>query len=404
MRGIASIAVAVAWVGFASVLSAQVVTTNSDSGPGSLRQTIADAPSGATVTFDGSLSGQTISITNGRIHVARSVVIDASALAAGVILNGYGRSALFHCGSQTTNTFIGLTLTGGYSTQGGGALLNDSILTLNDCTFTGNTANEGGAIFQFTSTTLNNCTIVSNTARYGGGFENDGGTLTLNNCTVAHNIATNDGGGILNMFTTVLNNCTVVSNEAFWGGGISNCDTLYLSNCIVAGNTAGSPSTDQIAGSIDRSDGFNITSGDPMLAPLGDHGGRTHTMPPLPGSPAMDPVGGHTNSVFATDQRGFPRVVNGIVDAGAVEAQAAAMTPPGITSVAMLGDGVLQLRFSHPGGANLQVFATTNAALPVGNWPMIGTANEIPPGSGLFEFTDPDAANLPRRVYGLKLP
>jgi hypothetical protein len=394
-----------ACLGLAASLPAQVVTTTSDSSPGSLRQTIAAAPSGATITFDASLSGQTLSVTNGLIPITRSVTIDASALADGVILNAQGRNSLFHCGSQTTNVLIGLTLTGGYSSQGGGAILNDSILTLNDCTLVGNRANEGGAIFQFDSVTLNNCTIVSNYARFGGAIENDGfrGALTLNNCTLAHNVSTNEGGAILNFFTTILNNCTVVSNQASYAGGIINegSGTLWLHNSIVAGNT---PTGSQIEGSIDFPSGINLTSGNPLMAPLGDYGGRTHTMPPLPGSPAIDPVGGLTNSVFATDQRGLPRVVNGIVDVGAVEVQAASVTPPRITGAEILGDGTFQLSFSNLSGASFQVLASTNIASPTSTWLTIGPATEMPPGSGLFEFTDTDATNLPHRFYGVKSP
>lgn len=40
------------YLGLAGSLPAQMVTTNADSGPGSLRQTLADAPSGTTITFD----------------------------------------------------------------------------------------------------------------------------------------------------------------------------------------------------------------------------------------------------------------------------------------------------------------------------------------------------------------
>jgi hypothetical protein len=321
-----------------------------------------------------------------------------------VIINAHGQNGLFHCGSQTTNTFIGLTLTGGRATIGG-AILNDGLLTLNDCTLADNSANEGGAIFQFEPTTLNNCTLVGNRARYGGAIENDGfrGPLTLNNCTLVHNVATNDGGAILNMFTTVLNNCTVVSNTAFWGGGISDCDTLFLTNCIVAGNMAtNNPFTAQIAGSIDRAGGVNIISTNAMVSPLGNYGGSTQTMPPLPGSPAIDPVDGQTNSVFATDQRGLPRVVNGIVDVGAVEVQSAPILPIQISGAEMPGDGTFRLSFSNLSGASFQVLASTNVALPVSNWPMIGPATEMPPGSGQFQFTDPQATNLPQRFYRVK--
>ena len=60
----------------------------------------------------------------------------------------------------------------------------------------------------------------------------------------------------------------------------------------------------------------NLTSGSPLLAPLGDYGGPTQTMPPLPGSPAID-AGGTTSLI--TDQRGLPRVST--PDIGAVEYQ-----------------------------------------------------------------------------------
>ena len=59
-----------------------------------------------------------------------------------------------------------------------------------------------------------------------------------------------------------------------------------------------------------------------MLAPLGDYGGPTQTMPPLPGSPAIDAAG--TTDPGGIDQRGLPRFANGILDIGAVEIQNAA--------------------------------------------------------------------------------
>lgn len=395
-------------VALLSSTEAQIVVTStstSNSGPGSLRQAVADAMSGETITFDGSLSGQTIPLTNGQILILNSVIIDAATLANGVTIDGQGRNRLFRCGSQTTNTFIRLTLTGGRTTGDGGAILNDSVLILNDCTLKGNTANEGGAIFDFGDLTLNRCTVFGNHARYGGGFENDGGTLTLNNSTVTGNLATNDGGGIVNFFTVTLNNSTVVSNTAFFGGGISNDDTLHLANSIVAGNTAGVSSSAQIGGPIDSSTGINLTSGNPMLAPLGNYGGPTRTMPPLPGSTAVDPAGGDTHSVFSTDQRGLPRVVNGVLDVGAVEVRpAAANEPVRITATKWLGDGSFQLGFTNQTGASFQMLAVTNVTLPAGNWPTLGPAVETPPGSGQFQFSDTQASNHSERFYRVRSP
>jgi hypothetical protein len=55
----------------------------------------------------------------------------------------------------------------------------------------------------------------------------------------------------------------------------------------------------------------------PLLAPLGDYGGLTPTMPPLPGSTAID---AGTVTSFTTDQRGLARPNGPSTDLGAVEA------------------------------------------------------------------------------------
>lgn len=109
-----------------------------------------------------------------------------------------------------------------------------------------------------------------------------------------------------------------------------------LRNAIVAGNTA--PAVPDVSGRL-VSLGHNLigvgeggvgwTPTDwvgtatarigPLLEPLGDHGGPTPTRRPQPGSPAVD--AGDNNDVAATDQRGLPRVAEGVVDIGAVERQ-----------------------------------------------------------------------------------
>ena len=72
----------------------------------------------------------------------------------------------------------------------------------------------------------------------------------------------------------------------------------------------------------------NIVGVSPLLASLGNYGGPTQTMPPLPGSPVIG--GGSTVLIPAgitTDQRGEPRIVNGTVDIGAFESQGFTLTP-----------------------------------------------------------------------------
>ena len=52
-----------------------VINTN-DSGPGSLRQALADANDGDTINFDPALNGQTINLTSGELVIGKDITID----------------------------------------------------------------------------------------------------------------------------------------------------------------------------------------------------------------------------------------------------------------------------------------------------------------------------------------
>src|SRR4051812_23834432 len=56
------------------VVAANVVTvTNTnDAGPGSLREAIANAPTGSTIQFDASIAGQTIGIVSGELAITQA--------------------------------------------------------------------------------------------------------------------------------------------------------------------------------------------------------------------------------------------------------------------------------------------------------------------------------------------
>ena len=273
-----------------------LVTNTADSGPGSLRDAIAAALPGATIQFAGSLCGQTITLTSGQLALNQNLTIDASALPGGIAINGNQNGNVFAVAGGATNVLIALTITNGSTAGGGGGIDNDGTLTVNQCTLTGNTAAEGGGIFNW------------------------GNTLTMNQCTLTGNSASDSGGGIFNYVGTLnVNQCTVTGNSAgsnyfAGGGGINNyAGAMTLTNTIVAGNV--NAYSGNLFGSFSGSD--NLTNGNPLLAPLGNYGGPTPTMPPLPGSPAID---GCTNGTsFATDQRGFPRIVGPYADIGAVE-------------------------------------------------------------------------------------
>src|SRR5215471_10925548 len=64
---------------YAAVIHAQAttitVTSTNDSGPGSLRQALADANDGDTINFDVSLKGQTIALTSDELVIDKSITI-----------------------------------------------------------------------------------------------------------------------------------------------------------------------------------------------------------------------------------------------------------------------------------------------------------------------------------------
>ena len=205
----------------------------------------------------------------------------------------------------------------------------------------------------------------------------NGGTLVLDNCTLAGNSATN-GGGIYNSGTSTFNNCTLSGNAAGSGGGVyqdqSGSGASAFVNTIVTGNTATNGPNPNIYGLFNVLVENSLASGDSLLAPLGNYGGPTQTMPPLPGSPAIDFGSDSITNTLATDQRGYPRLSGAHVDIGAVEVQeVSAGNAPVLTNPTMQGNGTLSFGFTSIPGAEFDVLASTNLALPLNQWTDLGT-------------------------------
>jgi len=371
-----------------------VVTSNADTGSGTLRSALAAAaiiPGADTITFVPSLSGQTISLTSAdpgdsfsgiQINDSGGVTVDASALPGGLTIDDGTSTSyrLFAVTPGSSLSLIGLTLANGGGSgfnSIGGAIYNDQgTLTLTQCTLSENSApGVGGAIYNDSATlTLAQCTLSGNSAGTGGAIFNASGTLMLTQCTLSGNSA-GYGGAIFNLSGTLtLTQCTLSGNSADSGGGAiyNGTATLMLTNCIAAGNT---PSN--IVGSF-TPNGNNLTSGNPLLAPLGDYGGPTQTMPPQPGSPAIEGVA-PANVVpgLTTDQRGVPFCdgnANGIVspDIGAAEADVIVVTTAADENdtPATLGGGVSlreAVRDVTPGGVIMFDPALFTGSTPAAN-------------------------------------
>ena len=234
-------------------------------------------------------------------------------------------------------------------TDGGGAFLTTSdsnaILEATGSTFSHNSApGKGGAVFSDNgseSKTLifERSTVAENTADEGGAFYlsfGDGDVeyeLSLRDTTVSANTASTRGGGFafIHAFPETTNR--------------GDDQLLTFENSIIAGNTSPfspdilivtsnpSPIVQTLSGttlfssfegsSFVEGDSGTLLSSQPLLSPLGDYGGLTETVIPLPGSPAIDAV---TTATTTVDQRGFSRFLDGddngtaTADLGSVEA------------------------------------------------------------------------------------
>jgi hypothetical protein len=368
------------WVDGVSYVSPGFVTNTTDNDPGSLRQAIANVAEGETITFARALGGQTITLTGGVLTLSKNVTIDASALAGGIRLDANHASQIFTLGGGVTVALKSLTMINGHSdaSSWGGAIHNDGTLALTHCTLADHTVDagsNGGAIHSSGSLTLTGCVLSGNTSGgRGGAIMSNGGFVTLTNCTLTGNTSAGIGGAINNEGSTLtLTNSTLTGNtslgstESAQGGAIFNFDvpltlihctltgntatgnggairtqagTATIHNTIIAGNTSGNGpdigsggTTFNIAGANLIGDNATVSGQfpagplvgttaaprNPRLAPLGDFGGPTRTMPPLPGSPAIN-AAVLLAGTPATDQRGNARPAGPLPDLGAVEA------------------------------------------------------------------------------------
>jgi fibronectin-binding autotransporter adhesin len=303
---------------------------------------VADIQQGPqTITFASTVfnTPQTITLTAGQLVLNDPTLTTITGPGANLLtVSGNDASRVFDVEGGSA-TISGLTITGGSAQSGGGLYNSGGNLSLTNVTISGNSAISGGGLFNHGAASLTDVTVSGNSATYGGGlFSNR--PSTLSDVTVSGNSA-RFGGGIYNYGSTMsLTNVTVSGNSATsTGGGLRNYHgTTSLTNTIVAGNTVGG----DIFGSYSGT--HNLVGGNPMLAPLGDYGGPTFTMPPLPGSPAIN--AGTGSGTPATDQRGFAR--DGLHDIGADEAGI-----PMVVNTTTGGIGSLPGRLSLPQAINL---------------------------------------------------
>jgi beta-glucanase (GH16 family) len=201
----------------------EVATTAADSGPGSVRQAIADAGPGGVVLIDPSLAGATVNLTSGPLVTPDSVMIDGSG-APGFAIDGGGSDRVLIVAAGAVVEVTGVMLANGYGWQLAGCVLNNGDLTLANVTVSG-------------------CVMGTDAGDFwqggGGIYTGDGGALTLIGSSVTANAAAWSGGGIYSFFntTTVIDGSVIannVSNDV--GGGLRLLGNATITDSTISGN------------------------------------------------------------------------------------------------------------------------------------------------------------------------
>ncbi|MBD2039738.1 calcium-binding protein [Microcoleus sp. FACHB-672] len=218
-------------------MSILTVTTNADSGAGSLRAAIASAQAGDTVQFSSSLANQTISLSS-QIEINKHLTIDGAG-ATNLTISGNNASRVFYSDwsylvPEGYNISLkNLTIANGKTTDAdGGAGIRMGYLgdlTVENTTFKNNAAGKGAAIMAGTSgtTTVINSKFDANDGTSGttdvmrergaGGIATAGGALTVQGSEFTNNKGI--VGGAINVLNTELlvENSTFVNNDTTAG-------------------------------------------------------------------------------------------------------------------------------------------------------------------------------------------
>lgn len=353
-----------------------IVTNTNDSGPGSLRQAIADAAPGDTISFD--LPANSTITLSSELSIYKNLTINGPGAS---LLTISGNNAVRILNIGATVNISGLTLTAGYnpSGQGGAIYMNDvnSKLFLDRSVVSNSHAGNGGGIYSWIGSTIKvtNSTISGNTSSgSGGGIYLHNGTNTISNSLIVGNTSGGAGGGIFNIGNPIITKAIIINStisgnsSASYGAGVGSQDAQleithstiadnlgwqYAGGISVSGYTAIVTNTilrnpavgDCNIQPIPSDGGGNIASDnhcffsaatsanniDPLLGPLADNGGPSLTYALQSGSPAINRIPS-ADCVLSSDQRGAPRPQGAGCDSGAFEYNSVVPSPTQIPS------------------------------------------------------------------------
>jgi predicted outer membrane repeat protein len=157
------------------------------------------------------------------------------------------RAFLFTAGNYPDPQVRGITVTGGYQTQGGACYIGGASSALfRNMVFNANAAVQGGAIavLDYGGPGISTCILSANSAESRGGalYLADSGGASMSSCTLLENTAGEDGGAIACVEDAAFNASFSVfsSNAALLSGGavyLATSSYPYLAFCTLSGNS-----------------------------------------------------------------------------------------------------------------------------------------------------------------------
>lgn len=228
----------------------------------------------------------------------------------------------------------GSRILGNRGPLGAGIAITRGSFSMTDSEIAGNEGEIGGGLslsgsgpIVVAGSTISGNTATHSASRGGGLFISTAAQVPIRNCTISGNA----GGGISALNGQVLlEHSTIAGNTAPSATALyrrfDSAATLTLRNNVIQGTCTAGSHTSQ-GGSIESpgntcgldhaSDQVNVSAAALHLGALGDHGGRTETMPLLLPSAAID--AGVSCPPPAADQRGVARPQGAGCDSGAFE-------------------------------------------------------------------------------------
>ena len=289
---------------------------------------------------------------NEKLTLMRTTISHSTSALDGGAIYAYGETTNISNSSFDHNYASGVmgVYFGNDKAGRGGAIYNNSTLSITDSTFAYNNAKvDGGGILNYAFMGANANTYINSSTFNGNG-------------TAVANVSNANGNAATSAVTTIANSILSSSTET------ENCVNIQDDKGITAFVNGGNNLDSGISCGFANNAG-SIFGQDPHLGEFGDYGGPTNTFPLMGGSPAIDH--GNPATCAMRDQRGLYAVVK--CDMGAFEYNAS----PIINVAVAAGKGPLP-----DGSLGYKLQATMMNQM--GN-PLIGWA---------VSFEPPDGANI----------